>query len=154
MSSWRLLLLLGVSLGGCGGGAPAAVPATAAVTPSAPVTAPPPLPDRSLRRSVVRDAVAQGLGVLLHHVELDERPVRLDGKFHGFRIAALRDAQFWSGVDLKAGDVLTAINGFPIESPDQAQLALDSLRVASELRVSYDRDGQPREIVYAIVDDK
>jgi type II secretion system protein C len=74
------------------------------------------------------------------------------GKFHGFRIAALPDAAFWSGVDLKPGDVVTAVNGFPIEHPEQAQTAFESLEVASELRVAIERDGQPREIVYAIVD--
>jgi type II secretion system protein C len=102
----------------------------------------------------VRAAISQGLGAFLRHVELDNQPVRADGKFHGFRIAALRDPDFWSGVDLKPGDVVTSVNGFPIERPEQAQTAFDSLGVASELRVSYERDGKPREIVYPIVDDR
>jgi type II secretory pathway component PulC len=75
------------------------------------------------------------------------------GKFHGFRIAALRDS-FLQGVDLKPGDVITSVNGFPIEHPEQAQTAFESLEVSSELRVAYERDGQPREIVYAIIDDR
>jgi type II secretory pathway component PulC len=76
------------------------------------------------------------------------------GKFHGFRIANLRDPDFWGGVDLKPGDVVTTVNGFPIERPEQAQTAFESLQVASELKVAYDRDGKPRELVYAIVDDR
>ena len=87
-------------------------------------------------------------------VEIDDHPVLVGGKFHGFRIAVLRDAAFWSGVDLRPGDVVTAVNGFPIERPEQAQTAFDSLEVASELRVAYDRDGQPKEFAYAIVDDR
>jgi type II secretory pathway component PulC len=107
-----------------------------------------------LRRQAVLDVVSQGLGVFLRHVDLDDQPVRVDGKFHGFRIVALRDPQFWSGVDLKPGDVVTSVNGFPIERPEQAQTAFESLSVAGELHVAYERDGRPHELVYAIVDEK
>jgi type II secretory pathway component PulC len=107
-----------------------------------------------LRRSAVHQAVQQGLGVFLQHIELDEQPVFAAGKFHGFRVAKLRDRAFWKGVDLQPGDVVTSVNGFPIERPEQAQTAFDSLEVASELRVAYERAGQPRELVYAIVDDR
>jgi type II secretion system protein C len=72
------------------------------------------------------------------------------GKFHGFRIAALHDSAFWKGVDLRPGDVVTSVNGFPIEHPEQAERAFESLDVASELRVAYERDGQARELVYLI----
>jgi hypothetical protein len=128
-----------------------AAPPPAAATPTA-QPALPPLGGHALARSTVHAAVTDGLGVFLQRVEVDDQPVMVAGKFHGFRIAALRDADFWSGVDLKAGDVVTSVNGFPIERPEQAQTALDSLEVASELRVAFERDGQPRELVYAIVD--
>jgi hypothetical protein len=49
---------------------------------------------------------------------------------------------------------VTSVNGFPIERPEQAQTAFDSLEVASELRVSLERAGQPRELVIPIVDDR
>jgi hypothetical protein len=151
----RVSLLLAVSLCACASGAPAARgPAAPAKAPAAVSQPPPALPEHSLRRSAVRDAVAQGLGVFLQRIELDDRPVQVEGRFHGFRIAALRDADFWNGVDLRPGDVVTAINGLPIEHPEQAQTAFDSLQVASALRVSYDRDGQSRELVYTIVDDR
>jgi type II secretory pathway component PulC len=155
-----------VVLGGCGS-APAArpqppepvqqVPAAEAPAPPSSATASGASTDtdvRTLKRSAVRDAVSQGLGVFLQHIELYGQPVRVDGKFHGFRIAALRDAKFWSGVDLKPGDVVTAVNGLPIERPGEAQNAFDSLEAARELRVSYERDGKPRELVYPIVDDR
>ena len=106
-----------------------------------------------LPRSAVREVVAQGLGAFLQHVRLDDQPVRAGGKFRGFRIAALRGERFWAGVDLKPGDVVTAVNGFPIEHPEQALTAFESLDVASELRVADERDGQAREISYGIADD-
>lgn len=101
-------------------------------------------------RADVHAAIGKGLGAFLQHVDLDSQPVMAAGKFHGFRIAALHDAAFWKGVDLRPGDVVTSVNGFPIERPEQAQAAFDSLDVASELRVIYERDGQPRELVYSI----
>jgi type II secretion system protein C len=111
-------------------------------------------PDHTVARSAVRAVVSEGLGMFLRRIELDDQPVFVGGKFHGFRIHALRDPQFWSGVDLKPGDVVTSVNGFPIERPDQAETAFESLQVASELRVAVEREGQPRELVYPIVDDR
>ncbi|MGD0526969.1 MAG: hypothetical protein ABSE49_17625, partial [Polyangiaceae bacterium] len=114
---------------------------TVAARPVAPA-APAPLDEHHLARSVLRDVLAQGLGTFLQHVEVADQPVLSGGKFHGFRIAALRDS-FWQGVDLKPGDVIVRVNGFPIERPEQAQTAFESLDVSSELRVDYERDGQP-----------
>jgi type II secretion system protein C len=105
-----------------------------------------------LTRAAVHGAVSQGLGAFLQHVAFDEQPVFAGGKFHGFRIAALHDPAFWRGVDLKPGDVVTRLNGMPIERPEQAQAAFQSLEQASELRVSYERDGAQRELVIPIVD--
>jgi type II secretory pathway component PulC len=114
----------------------------------------PPAPGDShrLARATVKNVVSQGLGAFLQQVDLDDQPALLGGKFRGFRIAALHGSHFWSGVDLKPGDVVTRVNGFPIERPEQAQAAFDSIAAASELRVNYDRDELPRELVYKIVD--
>jgi type II secretion system protein C len=145
-------LLLSLALGsGCGGSSSAVQPAENPGA-AAKASAPAPLGDHALPRSVVRAAIQDGLGVFLQHVDIDDQPVMTGGKFHGFRIAGLRDAGFWAGVDLKPGDVVTAVNGMPIERPEQAQTALESLEAAKELRVAFEREGQPRELVYAIVD--
>jgi type II secretory pathway component PulC len=152
-----LLGALAVALCQCGGAAPAQPePATpsAASTAAPPPAAAAPAPDHRLKRSAVHAAIGQGLGAFLQHVDLDDAPVRVAGRFRGFRIAGLRDPQFWAGVDLKPGDVVTRVNGFPIERPEQAQTAFEALEVAPELRVSYERDGEPRELVYPIVDDR
>jgi type II secretory pathway component PulC len=59
----------------------------------------------------------------------------------------------WIGVDLAPSDVVTAVNGRPIERPEQALTAFQSLAVATELRVTYERDGARRELVYPIDDE-
>jgi type II secretory pathway component PulC len=146
-----VVLALG-ALGGCGGTAASVEPAFAKGSVDKSAATPPPIGDHTLARSAVHAAVVDGLGAFLQRVDIDDQPVMTGGKFHGFRIAGLRDASFWAGVDLKPGDVVTAVNGMPIERPEQAQTALESLEAAKELRVAFDRDGQPHELVYAIVD--
>lgn len=112
-----------------------------------------PAPAGTLRRSDVRQALSAGLGSFLQNVTVDvEHPVFRDGHFVGFRIAELHGAG-WQAIDLKPGDVVTAVNGFSIERPEQAQQAFLSLAVASELRVDYEREGQPRSMRLAITDD-
>ena len=134
------------------GGVAQALPPATAASSSAGTAAP---GASSIKRSEVETVVARGLGSFLQRLELEDRPVLAkSGAFRGFRIAALRDESFWRGVDLKPGDVVTSVNGFPIERPEQALMAFDSLHVSSELRVAYERDGAPREIVYAIVADR
>ena len=129
--------------------APAAAPPPSAPEAVATTTA---APDRAVARSAVHAVLSQGLGMFLRRLDIDDQPVFVGAKFHGFRIAGLRDPQFWTGVDLQPGDVVTSVNGFPIEHPEQALTAFESLDVASELRVAVERGGQPRELVYAIVD--
>ncbi len=143
-----------LSLCSCAGARPAPV-AAEAPPPGPPPSTPPAVvapPDHAVPRSALHAVVSQGLGAFLRHVDIDDQPVFIGGKFHGFRIAGLRDAKFWSGVDLKPGDVVTSVNGFPIERPEQAQTAFESLEVASELRIALERGGQPRELTYSIVD--
>jgi type II secretory pathway component PulC len=155
-TSLSLLGALAVALCQCAS-EPAVTPRPATTPdtkPAPPPAAAAPVPEHRLKRSVVHAAIAQGLGAFLQHVDLDDAPVRVAGHFRGFRIAGLRDPQFWAGVDLKPGDVVTRVNGFPIERPEQAQTAFESLEVARELRVSYERAGEPHELVYPIVDDK
>ena len=102
----------------------------------------------------IHEAILRGLPELFQRIEFDDQPVRVAGKFHGFRVTALHDPSFWAGVDLAPGDVITAVNGLPIERPEMAQTAFESLDVASELHVSCERDGQPHDLVYTIVDDR
>lgn len=149
--AWGLLAIFWLGLPcACGGASPALVPA--AGPPAASPRAVSNVRDHAVPRSVIHAAIADGLGVFLQHVDIDDQPVMTGGKFHGFRIAGLRDPDFWAGVDLRPGDVVTAVNGMPIEKPEQAQRALESLEVARELRVAFDREGQAHELVYAIVD--
>jgi type II secretory pathway component PulC len=112
---------------------------------------PPARPDRLWRRDVVA-TLSRGLGDFLTRVQLE--PSLSGGKFRGWRIVKLREGDpLWTNVDLAPGDVVTMVNGRPIERPEQALTAFQSLAVAKELRVSYERDGARREIAYPIDDE-
>jgi len=147
-------LLVGLVLFGCGGHAPpplASAPAGRRGASVVGAVAGSDIPATSLRRSAVQEALSEGPGAFLQRVTVDEHPVYSGGKFQGFRIATLR-GDTWAGIDLRPGDVVTRVNGFSIEHPEDAAEAFYSLRVASELRVEFERDGEPRELRFAIVD--
>ena len=122
--------------------APAAELEAAAEKPS-----PPP---GALFRQDVKETVETGLGYFLQRVSVD--PELSSGKFQGFRIVELRPPEYWQGVDLKPGDVVTRVNGMTIERDIDAYQAFQALLAAPELRVSFSRAGAPRELVYSIVD--
>jgi type II secretory pathway component PulC len=144
---------IAVALIACGGESPPpASPAPAASASAAASAAAPQPTGPGLSRAVVQAVVKDGLPTFLQRLEVD---ADLDGrKFRGWRITRLVDAKLFQGVDLAPGDVVTSVNGFPLERPEQAQMAFDSLTVASELRVDYERNGQKKALVYPIVDDK
>jgi type II secretory pathway component PulC len=138
---------------GCGGNAEQAPPAAPTkLTPAAATNdVREPAPASSLKRSDVHATVKGGVGALLQRVVVDtDQPVFRSGKFLGFRITQV--PREW-GIDLKPGDVVVRVNGFTVERPESAYEALQSLEVASELRVDYERNGEPRSLRYAIVDD-
>lgn len=148
--SLLLCLFLCVALAACGGSSKAAEAPPPAKVAEAPTTPSEPQPKDKVARASVDAALKAGLGRFLGNLEVE---AQLDkGKFVGWRIVELR-GEMWSGVDLKPGDVVTRVNGFKIEREHEANTAFKSLAVASEIRVSVLRGGQPLEIRFAIVDE-
>lgn len=106
-------------------------------------------PITQLKRAQVKDTIAQGLGVFLQNVTVDDWPVMHEGKFHGFKIRSLNPE--W-GIDIRPGDVVTRINGIVPEHPEEADAALRSLEKASTLKVEYEREGKAKTLELPIVD--
>jgi len=104
-----------------------------------------------LRRSAVKRTVDAGLGRWLQTVSVD--PLLARGRFKGWIIRSLnpRDACY-SGLDLRAGDVVTRVNGRGIEHPEEALEVWTSLPASAELVIDFVRDGQPRTVRFGIVD--
>jgi general secretion pathway protein C len=77
-------------------------------------------------------------------------PVMDGAKLTGVRVAPGSDAALIGQIGLRAGDVVTAINGAPVDSLSRGQAILESLRSASSARVTVLRDGKPTDVVIAL----
>ena len=144
-------LLLLWFLVGCGA-SPAAPPAAPKAVAKAPVAVKPPElrpPQGALFREDVNALIDRGFPEFLQRVEVEPRLV--DGQFRGWSIVNLNPRDFWSGVDLKPGDVVTRVNDLPIERETEAYDAFESLKHSDALRVAFQRDGQSRLLEYKIV---
>ncbi len=145
------LVLLGL-LVGCGAApvAPPVAPKIAAKPPQqaqAPQAARP--PKGALFRQDVDAFVDGGFAQFLQRVDVEPRLV--EGQFRGWSIVNLSPRDFWTGVDLKPGDVVTRVNDLPIERETEAFDVFESLKQADSLRVAFQRDGQSRLLEYRIV---
>lgn len=88
---------------------------------------------RELRQQDV-DGLADKLQVL---------PVFENGKLRGVRLAAGADASLISKLGLRPTDVVTAVNGVPLDDLARGQQVVESLRNAAGANVTVLRDGQP-----------
>jgi hypothetical protein len=145
MLARSLCLLAILSLANaCASEPPPMVATPAKARPAVPKAAS--LPAGHLARADVDEALSKGPPWLLRRVAVEE--VLREGKFVGWRVVAMPAE--WTAIDLKAGDVVTRVNGMPLERPDDLYTAWSSLVVASDLKVAYERAGAAREVVFHI----
>lgn len=100
----------------------------------------------ALDRKGLVAVIDQGLGRVLARLRLS--PAMRNGRFVGFRVAQIDPA--WAAAGIEVGDVLLRLNGQPIERPEQAQEAFDSLRVASEVALELMRGEEKRSLRYRV----
>lgn len=149
---WFVCLLALSACGADSGQEPASGPLT--VGGETPTEAPAPV-ERVVSGEIARADLVPildaGFGRFLQGV--DTEPHLSDGAFVGFRLRSLYPAdERFQRIDLTSGDTIIAVNGQSIERPEHALQVWNSLRVASELMVEYLREGERREIRFAIVD--
>jgi general secretion pathway protein C len=77
-------------------------------------------------------------------------PVLDGGKLTGVRLSAGADAALVSQIGLQPGDVITSVNGLPVDSFARGQEIMSSLANASSVRVTVLRDGKPSEVTVAL----
>jgi type II secretory pathway component PulC len=105
----------------------------------------------SLRRSALKRTVDAGLGRWLQTVSVD--PLLARGHFRGWIIRSFNGGDScFAGVDLRAGDVVTRVNGHGVEHPEEALDVWTKLPASSELVIDFLRDGQSRKVRFGIVD--
>jgi len=77
-------------------------------------------------------------------------PVFDSGKLSGVRVSSATDAALINQLGLRPGDVVTAVNGSPVDSLARGQQIIESLRSASSLRVTVMRDGKPTDVTVSL----
>src|SRR5438067_1322839 len=119
------------------------VVAVAAVAVAAPPDAA--LPPAVIPRAELVRVLDAGPGAFLQHV--DTQPRFVAGRFHGWRLVTFfpGDARFAAG-PLRAGDVVTRVNGRVLERPEQLMQVWQALRSGKELTVEVERSGAPRTL--------
>jgi hypothetical protein len=104
-----------------------------------------------LTREVLASAVTRGFGSFLGRIAVT--PV-IDGggRFQGFRLDRARDLRRWNaaGLDLRAGDIVTRVNGRSIERPEMAMSVFAGMRDVTEVQVDVIRAGAPVSVRLAV----
>ncbi len=77
-------------------------------------------------------------------------PVVDGGHMTGVRVSAGADMALMTRLGLRPGDVVTAVNGAPVDSLARGQQIVESLRTASSARVTVLRDGVPTDITISL----
>ncbi len=112
---------------------------------------PPPMPlaggnDQAVER--MRRLVNEDPGMLGQVVR--PQPVFAGGKMRGFRVYPGANRQAFARLGLRAGDLVTAINGTPLDDRDRAQEIFGTLNSSTDARVMVTRNGRQQELVLNI----
>jgi general secretion pathway protein C len=100
-------------------------------------------PDASLER--MRRLVADDPAVIGQVMR--PQPVFAGGKMRGFRLYPGVNRQAFARLGLHAGDLVTAINGTPLDDKDRAQEIFSTLNSSTDARISVTRNGRQQELV-------
>lgn len=72
------------------------------------------------------------------------------GKYEGFRMIGMGGGSLFSDIGFLNGDIVQAINGERIDSPNKALALYEALKNKARVTVLIERDGQPKTIRYTI----
>jgi general secretion pathway protein C len=78
------------------------------------------------------------------------QPVFAGGEMKGFRIYPGANRQAFSRMGLRAGDMVTAINGTPLNDKERAQEIFGTLASSTDARITITRNGRQQELVLNI----
>ena len=68
------------------------------------------------------------------------------GKLRGFRAYPGRNRNIFNKLGLKPGDLVTAINGQPLDDPQHSQEVFNTIQSSNTVTVSVERGGQKQDI--------
>jgi len=115
-------------------------PRTGGSTAPAPMMAAAPTNSAARVQQVLRDNPA-----LIGQI-IQRQPVLAEGRLRGMRVYPGSNAQAFNRLGLRAGDLVTAINGTTLEGQTRGEEIFNSLNGAAEARVTVVRNGSPLEL--------
>lgn len=149
-------VLLCTQLWACGGRKEAEAPLgiTAQDDPAKQLAAPPietvQAPITHLERADVDEAIDAGVARFIQGFDMVEHLDEYD-RFVGWKIGKIYDRERFDGLGIGSGDVITSINGMPLERPAHAYEVLMSLKTAQNLDVEYLRGGRVMRLSLPII---
>ena len=93
----------------------------------------------------VRQVVQQNPGALSDVIRSQQ--VIAGGKQRGFRVYPGRNPAAFSRLGLRPGDLITAINGTPLDDPSRGEEVMRTLGSSPEVRVTIMRNGRQNDMV-------
>lgn len=73
-----------------------------------------------------------------------------DNQYQGFKLVGVRPGSLYRAIGIRSGDVITAVNGNKIDSPNKALELFEQLKSSSNINVEIERRGQPKTLGYTI----
>ncbi len=68
------------------------------------------------------------------------------GKINGFKLVGMKPGSIYYDLGLRPGDVITSINGKPLNGPNAALELVQNIGTISNVRLGIDRNGTQREV--------
>lgn len=99
--------------------------------------------DPSLQASI--EQIRQKPGQIFKYAHF--LPVKNNGKVTGFRVLPKKDRRMYQRLGVKPTDLVTAVNGIPLDGNRQAFNALRELRMTDRLEMSVIRQGRSETLV-------
>jgi len=79
---------------------------------------------------------------------LRAEPFRKNGRLYGYRVRPGKDRQLLRKFGLRSGDVVTAVNGVPMNNPLKALEVMRDISTATSLTVDIERRGVPQSFSF------
>ena len=76
------------------------------------------------------------------------QPVRVDGKFIGFRLKSLKDPHLLDKLGLQRGDVITWINEVDLDNPMKGMQSLNRISSGDYVNMTVRRNGQDMSLSF------
>jgi general secretion pathway protein C len=98
----------------------------------------------------IRHMVQQDPGILDQVMRTVASYDNAAGKLRGFRAYPGRNRQIFGKLGLKAGDLVTAINGTALDDPQRSQEVFNTIQTSDRVTVTVERGGQKQDITLNI----